>query len=102
MLTTQGARRRLRVLDVVARVVTGNGVGFNPEGGMEMRRFLTLVAGFVLALAMAAPAMAHPAVPEQSTCVMNANAANGAHTAAANVDGVAAHVLFVKSPHFCK
>jgi hypothetical protein len=33
---------------------------------------------------------------------MNANAAHGAHTAAANVDGVAAHVLFVKSPHRMK
>ena len=67
-----------------------------------VRRFVTLVVGVVLALAMAAPAMAHPRVPEQSVCVMNANAAGGVHKAAANVDGVAAHVLFVKSPHFCE
>lgn len=67
-----------------------------------MRRLMALVIGAVLAALMAVPAMAHPAVPEQSVCVMNANAVNGAHTAAGNVSGVAAHVLFVKSPHFCE
>ena len=67
-----------------------------------MRRMMAVVIGAVLAVVMAAPAMAHPAVPEQSVCVMNANAVKGAHTAAGNVSGVAAHVLFVKSPHFCE
>jgi hypothetical protein len=66
-----------------------------------MRRFIAIVAGAFLALILTVPAMAHPKVPEQSVCVMNAHAINGAHTAAGNVDGVAAHVLFVKSPHYC-
>jgi hypothetical protein len=67
-----------------------------------MRRLVTLVVGVALAFAMAVPAMAHPRVPEQSICVMNINAADGVHRAAANVDGVAAHVLFYKSPHACE
>jgi hypothetical protein len=66
-----------------------------------MRRILSLVAALALSLAMAAPALAHPNVPEQSVCVLPAAAAHGIHTAAGNVGGVAAHVLFVKSPHFC-
>jgi hypothetical protein len=71
-----------------------------------MRRFLvTLLSSVALVLALAVPAMAHPAVPSQSTCVIPAAAANGAHTAYANVsdneNGIAAHVLWVKSPHFC-
>ena len=66
-----------------------------------MRRLLAIAAGLALALAMAVPALDHPAVPEQSVCVLPANAAGGIHTAAGNVGGVAAHVLFVKSPHFC-
>jgi hypothetical protein len=67
-----------------------------------MRRLLPLIAALALSLAMAVPAMAHPAVPSQSVCVINANAVTGGHTAAGNVSGVAAHVLFVKSPHFCQ
>jgi hypothetical protein len=70
-----------------------------------MRRLVTLVVGVALAFAMAIPAMAHPRVPEQSICVMNVNAADGVHKAAANVEnasGVAAHVLFYKSPHACE
>jgi hypothetical protein len=67
-----------------------------------MRRILTaLLSSAALVLVLAVPAMAHPVVPPQSTCVIPAAAADGAHTAYANVSGVAAHVLFVKSPHFC-
>jgi hypothetical protein len=67
-----------------------------------MRRLLPLIAALALSLAMAVPAMAHPVVPPQSVCVINASAVTGGHTAAGNVSGVAAHVLFVKSPHFCQ
>lgn len=66
-----------------------------------MRRVLSLAAALALSLAIAAPALAHPNVPPQSVCVLPAAAAHGIHTAAGNVSGVAAHVLFVKSPHFC-
>ena len=71
-----------------------------------MRRvFTALLSSLALVLALAVPAMAHPVVPPQSTCVIPAAAANGAHTAYANVsdnaNGIAAHVLWVKSPHFC-
>jgi hypothetical protein len=68
-----------------------------------MRRVLTaLLSSVALVLALAVPAMAHPAVPPQSVCVIPAAAATGGHTAAGNVSGVAAHVLFVKSPHYCQ
>jgi hypothetical protein len=69
-----------------------------------MRKLLTIAAAGLLALAFAAPASAHPAVPEQSLCVINANAALGGHTAYGNVvdaSGVASHVLYFKSPHAC-
>ena len=69
-----------------------------------MRKLLSIVAASLLALALAAPVSAHPAVPPQSLCVINANAAHGGHTAYANVvdaSGVAAHVLYFKSPHAC-
>lgn len=68
-----------------------------------MRRTLTaLLSSVALVLVLAVPAMAHPAVPEQSVCVIPAAAAHGAHTAYGNVSGIAAHVLFVKSPHYCQ
>jgi hypothetical protein len=68
-----------------------------------MRRRLTaLLSSVALVLVLAVPAMAHPVVPPQSVCVIPAAAANGAHTAYGHVSGVAAHVLFVKSPHYCQ
>lgn len=67
-----------------------------------MRSLMALVGGVILTVIMAAPAAAHPRVPDQSVCVINANAVNGGHTAASKVKGVAAHVLWVKSPHFCQ
>jgi hypothetical protein len=66
-----------------------------------MRKLIALVTGALLTLILTVPAMAHPVVPEQSVCVINANAVTGGHTAAGHIDGVAAHVLFVKSPHYC-
>jgi len=68
-----------------------------------MRRGLpALLSSVALVIALAVPAMAHPAVPPQSTCVIPGSAAHGIHTAYGNVSGVAAHVLLVKSPHFCE
>jgi hypothetical protein len=46
--------------------------------------------------------MAHPVVPPQSVCVIPGPAAFGGHMAFSKVSGVAAHVLFFKSPHACK
>jgi hypothetical protein len=69
-----------------------------------MRRLVSLASAFALVLVMAVPAVAHPRVPEQSVCVLPEAAKAGIHRAAANVadaNGVAAHVLYVKSPHFC-
>lgn len=69
-----------------------------------MRKLLSLAAAGLLALAVAGPASAHPAVPPQSLCVINVNAADGIHTAALTTpagDGVSGHVLYYKSPHAC-
>jgi len=67
-----------------------------------MRKLIAIATALVLSLVLAAPVMAHPVVPDQSVCVINPKAVTGGHTAAGQVTGVAAHVLFVKSPHFCE
>jgi hypothetical protein len=70
-----------------------------------VRKLLSLAAAGLLALAIAGPVSAHPAVPAQSLCVINANAANGIHTAyfqgGAGSNAVSSHVLYYKSPHAC-
>jgi hypothetical protein len=68
-----------------------------------VRRSLTaILASAALVLVLAVPAMAHPVVPPQSVCVIPGPAAFGGHMAFSKVSGVAAHVLFFKSPHACK
>jgi hypothetical protein len=73
------------------------------KGVRRVRKSLTaIIASAALVLVLAVPAMAHPAVPPQSVCVIPGPAAFGGHMAFSKVSGVAAHVLFVKSPHFCQ
>jgi len=70
-----------------------------------VRKLFSIAAAGLLLLAVAAPVSAHPAVPDQSLCVINGNAANGIHTAyfsgAAGGNAVSSHVLYYKSPHAC-
>jgi hypothetical protein len=66
------------------------------------KRLVGFLSALALAMVMALPAVAHPKAPEQSTCVLPAASAAGIHNAYSHVGGVAAHVLEVKSPHFCE
>ncbi|WP_280768045.1 hypothetical protein [Salipaludibacillus daqingensis] len=74
-----------------------------------MKKLLLGLVMVAVLVGFASPALAdghskHPAVPEQSIGNVNANAANGMHTAWFNVseksNGVAAHVFMQRhSPH---
>jgi methionine-rich copper-binding protein CopC len=68
-----------------------------------MKKILSVFAVVLMLLLSTSTAFAHPVVPEQSIGKVNVNAANGMHTAWANVqnaNGIAEHVFLMRhSPH---
>lgn len=68
-----------------------------------MKKILMIFVVTLMVLLSPAAAFAHPAVPDQSLGKISVNAANGMHTAWANVqnaNGIAEHVFLMRfSPH---
>ena len=67
-----------------------------------MKKALVILIVVVLLMVIAAPAFAHPPVPEQSKNLAPAQAAGGLHKACGNTSGIANHVLLYRvgpGPH---